>query len=358
MNLRRGKTKNILESSRDSALLAVEIYNKPRTPFRSENYITLMVMAWTKLFHAYFYNSVGDKYYYKHKNGRYQKIDGEKKTWELKTCMKNYKELSKSVEANLNFFIGLRNKIEHRCPERNEIDTIIFGECQSFLYNYENTLIEMFGEEYAINESLAYSLQFSAMRTEEQVRANKAVLSTEIKSICDYINKYKTMLSEDTYNSQEYSIKLIQIPKISNTSKFDLAIEFVKWSDEDKENYEKLNAIVKDKIIKKEVVNVGKLKAGDVVEKVKISTSTEFNHHTHKCFYYVFSTRPLSSMGEMDPFNTNTKYCNFDELHGDYVYQDRWVDFIIKCIENKKITIEQSKEMFKNKQKLDIVEYL
>jgi hypothetical protein len=29
MKLRKGKTKNILESSIDSALLAVEIYNKP-----------------------------------------------------------------------------------------------------------------------------------------------------------------------------------------------------------------------------------------------------------------------------------------------------------------------------------------
>lgn len=65
MSLRKGKTKSILESSIDSALLAVEIYNKPRAPFRVENYISLMVMAWNRLFHAYFNNTIGDKYYYK-----------------------------------------------------------------------------------------------------------------------------------------------------------------------------------------------------------------------------------------------------------------------------------------------------
>jgi len=42
-NLRKGRTKSLLESSIDSALLAVEIYNKPRTSFRSEAYISLMV---------------------------------------------------------------------------------------------------------------------------------------------------------------------------------------------------------------------------------------------------------------------------------------------------------------------------
>ncbi len=67
MGLRQGKTKSILESSLDSALLAVEIYNKPRTTFRSEGFITMMIIAWTRLFHAYFNVTIGDKYFYKKK---------------------------------------------------------------------------------------------------------------------------------------------------------------------------------------------------------------------------------------------------------------------------------------------------
>lgn len=45
MGLRKGKTKSILEGSIDSALLAVEVYNKPRTTFRSQAYIVLMIIA-------------------------------------------------------------------------------------------------------------------------------------------------------------------------------------------------------------------------------------------------------------------------------------------------------------------------
>ena len=75
MKLRQGKTKNILKGSIDAALLAVEVYNKPRTTFRSQAYIVLMVIAWTRLFHAYFNKTIGNKYYYKEPNGRYELID-------------------------------------------------------------------------------------------------------------------------------------------------------------------------------------------------------------------------------------------------------------------------------------------
>jgi hypothetical protein len=38
MKLRKGKAKTILEGALDSALLAVEVYNKPRTQFRTRDW--------------------------------------------------------------------------------------------------------------------------------------------------------------------------------------------------------------------------------------------------------------------------------------------------------------------------------
>ena len=118
----------------------------------------------------------------------------ERKAWELKTCIndtKNTTSLSEPVKANLQFFIGLRNKIEHRNITKREVDVLIFGECQSLLYNYENFLIHIFGKEYALNESLAFALQFSYMRHEEQKQASKNVLSAELQEIRNYIEKYR-----------------------------------------------------------------------------------------------------------------------------------------------------------------------
>lgn len=231
MKLRKGKTKNTLESSIDSALLAVEVYNKPRTSFRTEGFVTMMIIAWTRLFHAYFNSTLGDRYYYKKKNGRFEIVDGERKAWDLATCIKKHGKLSQPVEKNLLFFMKLRNKIEHRHINRREVDTLIFGECQSLLYNYENLLIELFGQNYAIKEALVYSLQFSHLRTEKQEKASKSALSKDVADIVSFVDKYRTGLDDDTYNSQEYSLKLIQIPKISNTNRADAAIEFVRWDE-------------------------------------------------------------------------------------------------------------------------------
>lgn len=360
--LRKGRTKQILEGSIDSALLAVEVYNKPRTPFRVENYISLMVIAWTRLFHAYFYHTIGNRFYYKQKNSiRYERIEGERKAWELKTCINKYRSLSEPTKANLLFFIKLRNKIEHRDINKEDIGLEIFGECQSLLYNYEKILVGFFGEKYSLNESLAFSLQFSRTRTTEQKIASKKMLSRDIKEVKSFIEKYRSELSEDVFNSQEYSVKLIQIPKILNNPKKNIpAIEFVNWSnlsEKDKENYEKLAALIKNKTVKIEVINPGKLKAGDVLKKVLENTSiNKFSYYDHRCLYYLFSIRPISE-DNLDAFETNTKYCHYDEVHNDYVYQDSWPDLLAKIINKKKITKKYWKQKFKKRQKLDIRKY-
>lgn len=360
MTLRKGKTKSTLESSIEAAFLAVEIYNKPRTPFRIEGFITQMVIAWTRLFHAHYNHTIGEKYYYKKPNGHYQTIDGEKKSWELKTCISKHGGLTTAVKTNLNFFIKLRNKIEHRHIDRDEIGVMIFGECQAFLYNYENTLIDFFGEEYALNESLSFSIQFSRLRKKSQIQASKKLLSKEIKELKAFIDNYRTTLTDEVFNSQEYSIKLIQVPKISNTNRNDLAVEFVNWnslSETDRENYEKVTAIIKDKVVKKEAINPGKRKPTDVITKVNSEIGFEINHYDHKCLYCCFKIRPSAANDIDDPFDTNTTYCHYDEVHDDYVYQDEWAELIIRGINEGSLTRNDWKTKFKNRESYDIAAF-
>lgn len=360
MGLRQGKTKQLLENGIDCALLAVEIYNKPRTPFRVENYITNMIMAWTKVFHAYFHNTIGEKYFHKKKGSTYYElIDGERKGWELSTCLKKSTNLNDSAKANLEFFIKLRNKIEHRYIDKEEVGPIIFGECQAMLNNFESFVIECFGEEYALNESLAFALQFSKLRTTQQRKASKKLLAKEVKELKDFISKYRESIDDEIFNSQDFSIKLISVPKISNTNRNDLAVEFVNWNtvkDEDKDKYSKLLGIIKEKHIIKEVVNAGKLKAGAVVDKVNAETEmSDFSHFDNKCLCCIFSIRPYQESKEIDPFNTNSDYCHYDEAHDDYLYQEEWADYIIDLINDKGLTKDQWKKMFYNSERLEIL---
>lgn len=356
--LRRGKTRTILEASIDSALLAVEVYNKPRTSFRSEAFVALMIMAWTRLFHAHFNATMGDKYYYKKKNGRYELIDGERKSWELATCIKKYGKLSTPAEKNLQFFIKLRNKIEHRHIDKSEVDVLIFGECQALLFNYESLLIELFGQRFALNEALVYSLQFSQLRTTGQAKASKSALSKDLGDLVAFVEKYRGALQDDEYNSQEYSIKLIQIPKISNTDRGDAAIEFVRWdalSDEDKAAYEQITVIVKDKKVKVEGANVSRLKPQEVVDGVNQQfAGFAVTTNLHAVLYKLFRIRPPN--GSDEPFETNTKYCLYDEPHNDYVYQPEWVDFIVNFLQVSGLQPSELRQRLKNEQFIECSE--
>ena len=222
------------------------------------------------------------------------------------------------------------------------------------MFNYETYIIRFFGDSYSINESLVYSLQFSQMRTKEQVSASKSALSKDLRDIVKYIDGYRTSLEEDIFNSQEYSIKLIQIPKVSNTSRSDLAIEFVKWNQDDEESYKKLSVLIKDKKVKIEGANIGRLKPGDVVNKVKIKIPN-FTMHIHTSLFKIFNVRPISNAD--DPFETDIDFCHYDEAHKDYLYRDKWIDFIVHIFENNLLTIDQVKTYLKENKKLNVVDF-
>ena len=136
--------KEHLEKARECALCAVETYNRPGASFRSGAYVCLMVMAWTALFHAVFFRK-GVKPYYRSKTRkrRYERVDGDYKHWELGECLSQYYQGDNPpVRRNLEFFIGLRNKIEHRSYPG--LDTQVFDECQVSCC-YEAMLKSQFG---------------------------------------------------------------------------------------------------------------------------------------------------------------------------------------------------------------------
>ncbi len=345
----RRKAKNILEGSINAALLAVEIYNKPRATFRTESFITLMIIAWNRLFHSYFYKVIGDRYYYK-KNNKYIRVNGDKKAWNLRDSLNKFIKISKSIKIseatkqNLDFFIGWRNRIEHTHVDSSFIDTIAFGACQALLINYENLIRQLYGDSFAINENLRFSLQFSYLRDEKQKIANKSNLSKEASNLKKYINDFRDNLPENIYNSPEFSFKVLLVPKISNTNKNDLEVEFVKFNandSKDKAKYDEIvNVINKDVIKFRDVVNLNKFKPKAVCKEVEKITKRNFNCYDHNCFCFVFSIKLVNKEKQLDPTKTNTNFCLYDDLHKDYSYNQNWVDFISILILEKNINIE------------------
>ena len=166
-----------------------------------------------------------------------------------------------------------------------------------------------------------------------QTLSQKTLLSNDMLDIKRYIDKYKSDLSQEVFDSQEFSIKLLQIPKVSNTNRSDLAIEFVSWSsldESDKENYKKITTIIKDKIVKQNVSNANLLKPSRVVDSVEKKTGVRISVSLHTMLWKAFGIRPPQESD--DKFNTNDKYCIYDEPHNDYLYTEAWVLFLVKLI--------------------------
>ncbi len=318
-----------VRKAREAALLAVETYNRPGTAFRSAGYIVLMVIGWTALFHAIFFKRKVKPYYRKRGSRRFIWVSGEHKTWELDECLRQfYQDQNPAPRRNLEFFIELRNKIEHRFLP--DLDMDIFGECQAMLMNFEAMLAAEFGDKQAVGSGLPYALQFSKSLVPAQQRAMRGAARQHMQSIRKFVSEFRSALSDDVLADEAYSFKVFLIPKVGAHAKSsDMAVEFVRYDPtkpEQMKQYERLVALIKPKQIS--VANLDGLKAGRVVHDVATRLGRKFTHHSHlKCWRH-YNTRPPGS--SPSPEVCDNRYCYYDAVHKDYIYTPAWVDFLVE----------------------------
>jgi hypothetical protein len=333
------KVKNALEKARDSALLAVEVYNKPAVKFKSGGYITLMVIAWTSLFHAIFFKKRRKPFCKEH--GRFLRIENDFRYWELAECLSQYfkTDTGNPVRKNLEFFIPLRNKIEHRSMP--ELDASIFGECQAMLLNFDAMLEKEFASECCLRESLSFSLQLfpSSESLVDAIKRNPGA-----KPIVDFIHQYRSTISPEVIASGKYSFKAFLIQVANHKSENALPIQFVhydKLSNEEKEKLGHVVAMVKFKEVP--VANPDIIRPGEVVKKVQAGLGdpkvtrngkqvNKFTLDTHSRCWHKYKVRPPS--GSSTPHQTDWKYCVYDKMHEDYGYTQAWIDFLVQKLKD------------------------
>ena len=319
--------KALVEKARETALLAVETYNRPTASFRSGAYVVLMIIAWTSLFHAMFLRKGIKPYCRKPGSRQYDRIDGEPRRWELKESLQqHYKANNPAARRNLEFFIGLRNKIEHRSLAK--IDPEVFGECQAMLLNFESLLVSEFGDRYAIRGGLTFALQFSQVIPRGSSTPAAKATGGAFRAIKQYVDTFRSSLSADVQNDLAYSFKVFLVPKIGNhASKDSIAVEWIKYDPskpEEMRNYEKVVAMIKPKEVL--IANLGLLKPTQVAQQVAAKLGKRFTTYDHKLCYEHFKIRPPG--GAPDPSACNPQFCIYDDLHKDYCYKAEWVDFL------------------------------
>ena len=219
----------LVKKSREAMLAAVQIYNNPNITFKAEIFVSLAVIGWTYLLHAFYRGKNIDYRYYHMKNRRkeYERTKyGAYKRWELERCL-NEKTcpLESDTQANLRFLIGIRHEIEHQMTDK--IDEYISAKLQACAINFDYYITKLFGEKYKLSEELALAIQFSPLTPEQSgsLRDNPH-LTTNIKN---FVCVFEDGLPEEIIKSSKYAYRILFVPIAANRrSQADRVVEFVK----------------------------------------------------------------------------------------------------------------------------------
>jgi hypothetical protein len=320
--------KHYVDAAKDEALLACELYNERRRPRNLEAFFIHICIAWVNLLQAVFERDDID-YFYRLPNGNFVRIDGEKKSWDLSQSLKQYfKDPKDPVLQNILFFVGLRNKVEHRLNEKEHaaLAEMVAGKTQALVRNFEATLVKEFSPKESLADQLHLPIFLSSL-SDGALEAIKNIKKAVPKGVVSYIDKFDASVGEDIANSNAYDFRIRLIPKTGNKTNADAAIEFVNvdaLDDEAREKLEQTMVIIREKQV--QVSNAGLLKPGDVVKRVK-NVFAGFTYADHVVAWNFFKVRPPGTATNKE--NTDARYCVYDGPHKDYVYSEAWVKKII-----------------------------
>ncbi|MCC8079523.1 MAG: DUF3644 domain-containing protein [Oscillospiraceae bacterium] len=299
----------LVVKAREAMLAAVQTYNNPSITFKAETFITLAVIGWTYLLHAYYHQQKIDYRYYsvKGKVKRYDKTKyGAYKNWELERCLNEKKcPLDGETINNLKFLIGIRHEIEHQMTDR--IDEFLSAKLQACAINFDYYISKLFGDKYSLNKELALAIQFSPLSPEQQEELqNNPHITSNIKN---FVVDFESDLSDDILKSSKYAYRVLFVPiNAKRQGQADQVVEFIKSDSPLAEGMEKTYAVIKE-------TEKPKYRPGEIVDLMKAAGYSKFtiNKHTE-----LWKQRDAK----------NKKYSYGVEVSGYWYWYSNWLDVV------------------------------
>lgn len=328
------KWHEMLEMSRDEALNAVEFYNRPASRRSLEAFLVHMHIAWLYLLQAGFQKS-GINYHYRDSKNprRYQKIDGERRAWDLEQCTKmRWPDSKAPVRNNIELTIRLRNRVEHRYARGLMVAAT--GFCQSLVLNYEDEILETFGSEFSIAGLVHMPISLSTF-TREGIASLIAAQERLPKKLKDFFIDYRAGLDESIANDRRFEFRIELVQKRAPKSEADLAVSFVPENELTEDELREFESAGKNRQIiirekQRPVANLQNLKPKQACEAVEERIPYRFRIHPE--FFRAWKqlqVRPAGSASGNARAKTDERYCVYDKAHDDYVYTPAYVDLLV-----------------------------
>ncbi|MBB0993651.1 DUF3644 domain-containing protein [Dietzia sp. SLG510A3-3B2-2] len=330
----RPKWWHILQASKNEAVLAIDLYNRSGKQRQLEAFIVHMSLAWLRLFQAKTLKDGGDLHTRDKKGHRIPVVDRSPggrtdRDYVMKPLSALTAELLPENDprrASLEFFTGLRNRIEHRYEK--DISQLVAGKTQAHVINYEQTLVEWFDRSESVASELRFPI-FASSITEDAVEAVKRVAATVPRSLQQWIYEFDSNLDESVSVSNGYDFRIFLIPQTGPKSQADAAVHFVnrnELSDDQSDIFEQVQVIVKNKNI--HVSNLDKLLPQEVADRVQSKIGFRFSTNDHASAWRHYGVRPPGDLIKED--QTDQRYCVADRISKKYVYTNAWVNLLIK----------------------------
>lgn len=317
------KKVELIIKSREAMLAAVQIYNNPQVTFKAETFITIVIISWTYLMHAYYANNGIDyRYWNKSKNGKRKVYDRTKhhsyKFWELERCLDDDRcPIDENTKNNLKFLIGIRHEIEHQMTHK--IDQFISAKLQACCINYNYYIKKIFGESYGVDKELGFTIQFLPLNEEQsKLLSNNKKITSNLKN---YIMEFENNLTEDNLKNSKYAYRvLFTRVNVNRKGQADQVIDFLDENSEEAKKIEKSYALIKE-------TEKRKYYPGQIVELMQREGYKGFNMTTH--------TRLWKSMNKTRVEFKSEGYGTYiDSANKSWLWYEKWLGYVKEYCKN------------------------
>lgn len=322
--------RHTLNEAKRLAIKAIDEYNCSTGHYG--DFIATMVRAWLYLFQAKFQRDKID-YRYKDHDGNPILVDGEPKLWDVQRSAKErFPASNDPVRLNLELFIALRNKVEHRYE--HALKAAAGGRAHAFVINFEQELAAKFGAGHSLADQLRFPLFVESITAPQ--RKDTAKAASAVRAAQTVLAQFDAGLDSEVLDDQRYDFRLRLVPMLGPKSEADAAIEFVKL-DELTDDQRKVmieagrSGTVITKVKKVPVSSAGCMLPTRVVSEIQKRVPFDFNVGLHTRLWEHFKLRPATWVPP-DGGETVPEFCIPDEPTRQYVYTPAWIDRIVKEI--------------------------
>lgn len=326
--------RHTLDEAWRQALVAIDFYNRPGARRSFSDFIVHIHLAWQNLLHAdrmerkaeIIYRESGPQRRFK------RNPDGSKKTWDLMQCLKFEFNDNDPIRRNIEFFIGLRNHVEHRFQD--SVLVVTAAEAHACIINFEAELIRRFSSAETLGQELKFPVFVQSLtpaRYEEQRELRRALPS----GIATFITEFQQDLSEELRSDERFAYRLLLIPMKGPKTDADMALNFVRQDDLSEDELKQLlgqqgSVIVAEKY--REAAHGDEMLPKAAAENVQGQIPFKFSVNDFTTLRKIWEIGPPKS-GSKEQLPKSDGFCVYSPAFKQFVYRPTLVDRIVAALD-------------------------